>query len=265
MVGRNLSIRGSVRAGFLVAAGTLGGATVYSSAQPTAEPGRAIRYLDLPASRLHAGSTGGEVKRVLGEPTTTTELGPPGSGDIALAFAREPVPTRVTLTANRVTSVALGVVYIDPAPLPMRARSIKATMVRNGVAGFLGAPTGDARWTKAGRDFERMTFASAGEPEFSVFLVDGLVIDVRLGHDKPAGLGTLVLPVAAADSELAIGQSPAQAVSFLGPMETTIHFALAGQSVEYATYHERDGDGFVTVTFIAGLVTAFRIWPSDAW
>lgn len=189
MVGQNWSIRGRVRAGFLVAAGTLGGGSVYALAQPTPEPSRAVQYLDCPASRLHAGSTGGEVKRVLGEPTTATELGAPGSGDMALVYAREPVQTRVTLTANRVTSIALDVVYIDPAPLPMRARVIKATMVRNGVAGLLGVPTADKRWTEAGRDFEQMTFANAGEPEFSVFLVDGLVIDVRLGQTGRLDLG----------------------------------------------------------------------------
>jgi hypothetical protein len=84
-------------------------------------------------------------------------------------------------------------------------------MVRNGLANLLGTPTADQRWTEARRGFEQMTYASAGEPEFSVFLVDGLVVDVKLGHERPAGLGSLVLPVASVCSELAIGQTPAQA------------------------------------------------------
>jgi hypothetical protein len=98
-----------------------------------------------------------------------------------------------------------------------------------------------------------------------VFLADGLVVDVRPGHDRPTGLGCLQLPPASVGPQLAIGESPAQAAAFLGPVETTIHFALKGQPVEYTTYHERDGDGSVSVTFIGGIVTAFTIWPSHAW
>jgi hypothetical protein len=43
-------------------------------------------------------------------------------------------------------------------------------------------------------------------------------------------------------------------------METTVHFALEGQPVDYGSYQERDGDGLVTVTFMGGVMTAFRIW-----
>ena len=38
---------------------------------------------------------------------------------------------------------------------------------------------------------------------------------------------------------------------------------LKGQPAEYATCHQRDGDGEVTVTFVGGVVTAFAIWPPD--
>ena len=262
-MGRSPSTRNGIRAGSLIAAGALGGGIVpvaHTLAQPAPEPSRAVQYVDLRANWLHAGSTGADVERVLGQPTAATKLGAPGSGDIALVYASAPVRTKVVLTANRVTSIALDVVYIDPEPLPMRARAIKATMVRNGLTGLLGTPAAEQRWTDAGRDFEQVTYASAGEPEFSVFLVDGLVVDVRLGHDRPAGLGCLVLPVASVSSELAIGQSPAHAALLLGPMDATVHFALEGQPVDYTTYHERDGGGLVTVTFMGGVLTAFHIW-----
>ena len=119
LVGRNPLMRNSIRAGFLIAAGTLGGGMVplaYALAQPTPEPSPAIQYVDLRASWLHAGSTGADVEHVLGQPTTATELGASGSGDMALVYASEPVRTRVVLTANRVTSIALDVVYVDPVP-----------------------------------------------------------------------------------------------------------------------------------------------------
>ena len=121
----------------------------HTLAQPAPEPSRAVQYVDLRAKWLHAGSTGADVDSVLGQPTAATKLGAPGSGDIALVYASAPVRTKVVLTANRVTSIALDVVFIDPVPLPMRARAIKATMVRNGLTGLLGTPAAEQRWTDA--------------------------------------------------------------------------------------------------------------------
>ena len=143
---RNPSIRKSIRAGFLISAGTLGGGIAplaYAVPQPTPEASRAVQYADLRASWLHAGSTAADVERELGRPTAATNLGTPGSGDMALVYASEPVRTRVVLTANMVTSISLDVVYINPLPLPMRARTIKATMVRNGLTSLLGTPAAD--------------------------------------------------------------------------------------------------------------------------
>jgi hypothetical protein len=176
--------------------------------------GPAPDHADMRVGALHAGSTRADVQRVLGEPTAATALGDPAQADVALLYADEPVRTRVTLTAGKVTAIALDVVYVDPAPLPARARTVKATMLRDGVTRLLGCPAADVRWTDTGRDVEQLTFAREGEPDFSVFLVNDLVVDVRLGRDRPAGLASMLLPAAIADgsvgSELAIGLSPAQ-------------------------------------------------------
>ena len=224
-----------------------------------------IRRADLRVSLLHAGSTGADVEQILGQPARATELD--GEiGNTALLYNTQDIRTRVVLSDNRVTAIALDPVYVDPAPLPARARLIKATMVRDGVAGLLGLPDSDQRWSQAGCDIEQMTFTRRGEPEFSVFLADGLVVDVRPGHDKPQGLTALLLPAPVADSavgsDLAIGLTPAQAAPLLGVLESAVRFALKGQPVEYASYHQRDGNGRVTATFIGGVLTAFTMWPA---
>jgi hypothetical protein len=229
--------------------------------------GEHVRHIDVAASLLHAGSTRDDVQRILGQPTVATELGREQSGDAALTYAGQPIRTHVVLTAGTVTAITLDIVYFDQAPLPQRARVIKATMLRDGVTGLLGLPNADQRWNECGFEMEHMTFNSVGEPEFSVFLVDGLVVDVRPGHDKPQGLISMQLPAAVpddvVDNQLAIGLTPVQATPFLGTLESSIHFALKGQPVEYATYHERNGNGVVTVTFVGGILTAFTQWSAD--
>jgi hypothetical protein len=267
---RPKTTRNTIGAGLLLVASSFGAAGPMSAAHAFAQAAKetdSIRRVDLPVRLLHAGSTAADVERVLGQPSVTADLGEPGSGDAALLYAEEPVRTRVVLKAGRVAAIALDIVFIDPASLPSRARVIKATMVRDGVTGLLGTPSVDQRWTDTGRAIEQMTFIRPGEPEFSVFLADGLVVDVRLGRERPSGMASMSLPAAAAHAsvtnQLAIGLTPVQAAPLLGPLETSIHFVLKGQPVEYATYRERDGRGLVTVTFMGGVSTAFTIWPPD--
>jgi hypothetical protein len=171
------------------------------------------------------------------------------------------------LTEGRVTAISLDLLYIDPAPLPARARALKATMVRGGVVGLLGQPDHDERWFESGRVLEQMMFAAPGEPEFSVFLADGLLVDVRPGRERLSGLAAMMLPPTTSDTtvvqDLAIGLTIDQATPFLGARESSARFAFKGQPVEYATYREREGNRLVSLTFTGGVLTAFHIWPGS--
>jgi hypothetical protein len=226
----------------------------------------AVRRSALPVSLIHAGSTAADVERVLGRPTIATDLDGTG-GDWALLYADQPVRTHVVLSDGRVTALSLDLLYIDPAPLPPRARALKATMVHNGVVGLLGRPDHDDHWFESGRALEQMTFAAPGEPTFSVFLADGLLVDVRPGRERLAGLAAMVLPPTTPDStvvlDLAIGLTLDQCASLLGTRESSIRFTFKGQPVEYATYREREGNRLVSLTFTGGVLTAFHIWPGS--
>jgi hypothetical protein len=70
--------------------------------------------------------------------------------DRSLLYADETVRTEVTLTANRVTAIALDLLSIDSGSLPMRARMVKAMMRRGGVLTLLGKPEGDERGATSG-------------------------------------------------------------------------------------------------------------------
>jgi hypothetical protein len=39
---------------------------------------------------------------------------------------------------------------------------------------------------------------------------------------------------------------------------------LKGQPTQYATYHEREGGGFVSLTFMGGTLTAFSVWSPNS-
>jgi hypothetical protein len=215
---------------------------------------------------LHAGAEAADVERVLGRPTTTTVIEESPGDRRVLVYAEEPVRTQVLLTDGRVTSIALDLPHIDTMLLPLHARTVKPMMVRAGVLALLGKPNANERWTVSGVSIEQMIFAPAGEADFSVFLADGLVVDVRLGAEKPPSILHVVLPTAILDasvgSDLSIGLNPNQAASLLGPSAwaaTTSTFK--GQAVLHATYYERTGPRLVALTFTGGTLTAFAIWP----
>jgi hypothetical protein len=240
-----------------------------SAARPEGVAGDVLQRIDLRVSLLHAGAEAADVERVLGRPTTTTVIEESAGGRRVLVYAEEPVRTQVLLTDDHVTAIALDLPHIDITLLPAHARMVKPMMVRAGVLALLGRPTADQRWTVSGLALEQMMFARAGEADFSVFLVDGLVVDVRPGAERPSNILHVVLPTALPDatvgSDLRIGLNPNQAASLLGPaawMATTSIFK--GQPVLHATYYEHSGPRLVSLTFTGGALTAFAIWPPGA-
>ncbi len=228
-----------------------------------------IQRIDMPVSTLRAGAEAAEVERVLGRPTTTTVL-EAGAGDSrALVYAEGPVRTQVTITDGHISAIALDLLPIDTASLPAHARMVRPMMMRGGVLALLGRPAADERGTAFGLESEWMLFARAGERDFSILLVDGMVVDVRSGGGERSDIRRLVLPAAIADAsaekDLSIGLSPEQAAPLLGPeawMATTS--TLERQPVLYATHHERAGPRLVSLTYTGGALTAFAFWSPEA-
>jgi hypothetical protein len=174
----------------------------------------------------------------------------------------------VTLASNRVTAIALDLLPINPASLPARARILKPMMRRAGVLALLGKPDADERGAISGLETERMLFRKADQSVFSIFLADGLVVDVISGNPKALGIRPFALPTAIPDAsvgtDLRIGLSPKQADSLLGPtLFLPITSTLEGQPVRYESRFNRNGCGVVSLTFVGDSLTAFAIWPSQ--
>src|SRR5262245_25836319 len=94
--------------------------------------------IDMRVTLLQAGADAAAVELVLSRPTTVSE----GSvnDSLTLAYADEPIRTRVTMIGGHVTAIALDLFDIDPALLPTQARRVKPMMVRAGVLALLGNP-----------------------------------------------------------------------------------------------------------------------------
>jgi hypothetical protein len=238
------------------------------AAKPEGTVRAVVQRADMRVALLHAGEEAAEVERMLGRPTTTTILDEPAGDKRLLVYANEPVRAQVTLAGGRVTAIALEPVHIDIALLPAHARMVKPTMVRGGVLALLGRPSKDESWLASGLKVEQMVFTRADESDFSVFLADGVVVDVKPAAERPSDIEHVILPHATPDTavgpDLSIGLTPEQAASLLGPaVWTPINSTFKGQPVLSATYHERGGCGFVSLTFTGGVLTAFAIWPGD--
>jgi hypothetical protein len=237
-----------------------------NAARPEVDVRDVLQRIDLRVSLLHAGAEAADVERVLGRPTITTVVEDSPSDRRMLIYEDEPVRTQVLITDGRVTAIALDLPHIDITLLPPHARVVKPMMMRAGVLALLGKPNAHELWTVSGLAIEQMMFARADQAEFSVFLADGLVVDVRPGAEKPPNIPHVALPTAIPDasvgSDLSIGLNPNQAAGLLGPTAwaaTTSTFK--GQPVLPATHFERDGHRLVSVTFTGGALTVFAIWP----
>jgi len=228
----------------------------------------AVQRLDMPVSLLEAGAAAAEAERVLGRPTATALFDGAVGADRALIYGDGPARTRVTITSGRVSAIALDLLAIDAATVPARARMVKPMMRRGGVLALLGRPAENETRIGSGVALEEMRFATAGEPDFSLLLADGVVVEVKPGGGERPALPRLTLPAAISDAavgqDLRIGLSPSQARSLLGPPVWPATIAtLAGQPVLHATHHERGGSRFVSLTYVGGALTAFALWSPD--
>jgi hypothetical protein len=224
----------------------------------------AVHRIDMRVSLLHAGDEAAKVELVLGRPTATAILEQEDENRL-LVYADEPVRAKVRLTGGHVSAAILELVHIDTRLLPARARTVKPGMLRSGVLLLLGEPNREAHWQASGIEIERMVYTRPDESDLSVFLVSGVVADVRASGEEPLDILGVTLPPAVPDTavgtNLSIGLNPQQAASLLGPLVwDQTHSTFKGQSVLYATYHERNGDRFVSLTFTGDVLTAFDFW-----
>jgi hypothetical protein len=226
-----------------------------------------IERIRMRVSLLRAGASVAEVEQLLGRATFTTGFDEASGDNRVLVYAKEPIRTEVTVNRGRVTDIRLDLVRIDKSLLPAETRKVVPRMTRGGLLALLGKSSRVETWTASGLQIERMLFARSGGPVFSVFLADGLVVDVKAGTEKPTDIGRVVLPAAisdaAAGSDLRIGMTPEAAAAALGGRESTVTSSFKGQQVLYANYAAGDGHGPLSLTFTGGVLTAFTVRPPD--
>ena len=239
--------------------------SAFRSAAASATAG-SVERVNMRVSQLEAGADVDDVERILGRPTTMERFDEASGDNRALIYADQPVRTRITIKGGRVTEIALDLAHIDETALPTHGRMVQSTMTRGGLLALLGKPIKVDKWTESGLEIEQMAFKPAGERDFSVFLVGGVVVDVRPGAERPSGIARVVLPApildTPAEADLRIGMTPQQAAHVLGEELWRTTYSFKGQTAVYAVYQTTDGHGRISVTFARDTLTAFVFWPA---
>ena len=226
-----------------------------------------VERLSMPVSTVRAGDSASAVERVLGRPTLESRFDAASGDNRVLVYADQPVQTRVTIRRGMVSEIRLELASIDKSRLPPRARMAVPFMTRGGLLALLGRPTRTEHWAASGLEIEQMVFADRGEPDFSAFLADALVVDLRPGTERPTDIGRVILPAAVADTApdraLCIGMTREAAAALLGRAASTTISSFKGQEVAYLD-HDAEGDhGQLILTFTGGVLTRFTLWPAE--
>jgi hypothetical protein len=106
------------------------------------------------------------------------------------------IATTVTITDGKLSAVALDVAGVDDPALPKFARAAWLRMNRATVLRVLGMPAENHLRHCDGMNVEQMIFERPGEPDVSIFLIDGRVAAKRVGRRFPADVLAFALPLA---------------------------------------------------------------------
>jgi hypothetical protein len=209
-----------------------------------------------------------EIEAVMGGPTASQPFGSTDKGNFELDYAEEPIPTRLVVTEGHLQSIILRRDSIQEASLPRFARIIKPGMSRGGVLALLGSPQKNWEWTACKLQFEQMVFARAGQSIVSVILTNGDVSAVVTGLELPPSLLRLALPLGtsaddtgASQDRLHIGAERGRVLSAMGEALWSTEGSSKSLLVQSSTFRTPEGDGLLSLTFIAGALVAIEVAP----
>lgn len=204
-----------------------------------------LEFQPVRASRLHLGMEADEVLYIMGERARRTTL---SEGDVQVfTFPAEPLPTKVVLKRNKVTSVSLDVARLDDARLPEFTRQALVGMSIVRVRELLGAPAELRHYELFETKLDQLIFARPNEPIASIFFVDDRVITKTLGTSIPADIFGVVVPAAPDLSsprtgmgKAAIGTSTDEMRVLFGTPDLVVEYSFNHQRAIHALYHTQD-------------------------
>jgi hypothetical protein len=230
-----------------------------------------VDHIGARATLLYWGMPVADVERIMGMPAQVEVAGGEGSSVRILKYPAEPIGTTVTITDDKLSGVALDIAGINDRTLPTFSRVAWLGMSRTSVLRMLGTPTEDHLLDGYGMTVEQVIFARPGEPDVSIFLIDGRVATKKAGRSFPSDILGFALPLAPdpGDNEIddvadwpkerrvAVGMRESEVQQLLGAPKLHVDYTFKGRPAEYAIYETSPGKSFGRFTFIDGVLTEF--------
>jgi hypothetical protein len=229
-----------------------------------------INHFAVRATLLHLGMSQADIARVMGVPSQVTAADDEGTV-VVFRYSAEPIATTVTITDGKLSAVALDVAGVDDPALPKFARAAWLRMNRATVLRILGMPAENHLRHCDGMNVEQMIFERPGEPDVSIFLIDGRVAAKRVGRRFPADVLAFALPLApdppgdkgdeTADQSqqqlVAVGMKESELRAQFGEPKLRVPYPFKGHAAEHAIYETSPGKSFGSFTLIDGVLIDF--------
>jgi hypothetical protein len=229
-----------------------------------------ITHVRVRATLLHWGMSPADITRVMAAPAQVDAADDEGTVHV-LKYWAEPIATTVTVTDGKLSSVALDIAGVDDPALPNFTRAAWLGMSRTAVLRGLGMPAENHLRNCDGMKVEQMIFERPGEPDVSIFLIDGRVAAKKVGRSFPADIPGFTLPLAPdpADGEsddiagrsklqlVAIGMKESDLRAQFGTPKLQVPYTFRGHAAKHAIYETSPGKPFGRFTFIDGVLIDF--------
>jgi len=177
----------------------------------------------------------------------------------------------VTITDGKLSGVALDVAGVDDPALPNFSRAAWLGMNRTAVLQRLGTPSENHLRNCDGMNVEQMIFERAGEPDVSIFLIDGRVAAKKVGKSFALDILGFALPQApdsAGDESdeiadrskmhlVAVGMKESELRAQFGEPKLQVPYIFRGHGAQHAIYETSPGKSFGSFTLIDGVLIDF--------
>ena len=233
-------------------------------------PASSIAHVAARAALLHWGMSQADIAGVMGAPSQVSVADDEGTVRV-LRYSAEPIATTVTITDGKLSGVTLDVAGVDDPALPNFARAAWLGMNRTAVLQRLGMPAENHLRDCDEMNVEQMIFERPGEPDVSIFLIDGRVAAKKVGRSFPEDVLGFALPLAPdpADDKgdetaeqshkqlVAVGMKESELRAQFGAPELQLYYSFRGHAAEHAIYEMSPGKSFGRFTLIDGVVIDF--------
>jgi hypothetical protein len=143
-----------------------------------------IAHVRVRATLLHWGMSPADITRVMAAPPQVDAADDEGTVHV-LRYSAAPMATTVTVTDGKLSGVALDVAGVEDPALPNFARAAWLGMNRTAVLQRLGMPAENHLRDCDEMNVEQMIFERPGEPDVSIFLIEGRVAAKKVGRSFP--------------------------------------------------------------------------------